>query len=509
MPRQRAWCCDPSLTGPGTGRSPESKTVTLATAPKFSCMAKAHFGLIGLGVMGENLVLNAERNGFSSVVFNRTYARTEEFLSGRGAGKQIVGAKTLEEFVGSLERPRRILMMIKAGPAIDAVIGQLDPLLEEGDLLIDGGNSLYTDTERRVAQLESRRFGYIGMGVSGGAKGALEGPSMMPGGTKASYDAIESLATAMAAQVEDGPCVTYIGPGGAGHFVKTVHNGIEYGIEQVLAEAYDLMKRLAGMSGSQMADVFGHWNTTEELASYLVEITEACLRRKDQDGQDLVEKIVDQAGQKGTGLWTVISALEMGVPVPTIYAALNGRVMSSLKPERMTSQAILHGPQPAGKESLGTPADGMAPLMDACVLACMASYAQGMALMQEPSSLHSYNLHIPSIAQIWKGGCIIRARLLQRIQDAYGANPELRNLLLDPWVARQVNQRLSSLASVVAAAARSGIPVPCLSSSLDYINSCRTARLPQNLVQAMRDCFGAHTYQRVDKEGTFHTEWLE
>ena len=287
-------------------------------------MGKGHFGLIGLGVMGENLVLNAERNGFSSVVYNRTAQKTDEFLAGRGAGKQISGAYSLQEFVDKLERPRRILMMIKAGQPIDDTIASISPYLEEGDLLIDGGNSLYTDTERRVAELESKSFGYIGMGVSGGAKGALEGPSMMPGGTKASYDAIESLVTKMAAQVEDGPCVTYIGPGGSGHFVKTVHNGIEYGIEQILAEAYDLMKRVAGMGGTEMADVLGKWNSSEELSSYLVEITEVCLRTKDpEDGSDLVEKIMDQAGQKGTGLWTVVSALQMGAPVPTIYASFN------------------------------------------------------------------------------------------------------------------------------------------------------------------------------------------
>ena len=472
-------------------------------------MGKAHFGLIGLGVMGENLVLNAERNGYSSVVFNRTKAKTDEFLAGRGAGKDIVGAATLEEFVATLERPRRILMMVKAGQPVDDTIAAISPFLEEGDLLIDGGNSLYADTERRVAELESKSFGYIGMGVSGGAKGALEGPSMMPGGTKAAYDAIEPLVRKMAAQVDDGPCVTYIGPGGAGHFVKTVHNGIEYGIEQILAEAYDLMKRVGGLNGDQMADVLASWNQTEELASFLVEITEVCLRTKDPEtGADLVEAIVDAAGQKGTGLWTVVSALEMGVPVPTIYAALNARVLSSLRSERLEAGALL--PEPATHSfDLGSAADAMAPLRDACIAACIVSYGQGMALLQEASKLHDYNLNFSAIGQIWKGGCIIRARLLQRIQDAYGANPSLANLMLDPWFAEQINRRLPGLRQVVAGAALAGIPVPCLSSTLDYIDSYRSARLPQNLVQAMRDCFGSHTYERVDKPGNFHTEWLD
>ena len=472
-------------------------------------MGKAHFGLIGLGVMGENLVLNAERNGFSSVVYNRTWAKTEAFLAGRGAGKDIVGAPTLEDFVAALERPRRILMMVKAGEPVDATIASIAPLLEEGDLLIDGGNSLYTDTERRVADLESRSFGYIGMGVSGGAKGALEGPSMMPGGTKAAYDAIEPLVRKMAAQVDDGPCVTYIGPGGAGHFVKTVHNGIEYGIEQILAEAYDLMKRVAGMNGDQMADVLAQWNQSEELASFLVEITEVCLRTKDPEtGADLVEAIVDSAGQKGTGLWTVVSALEMGVPVPTIYAALNARVLSSLRSQRLEAGAVLP-PPPAYSFDLGSPADAMAPLRDACIAASIVSYGQGMALLQEASTLHNYNLDFAAIGQIWKGGCIIRARLLQRIQNAYTANQSLPNLILDPWFAAEINRCLPGLRQVVAGAALAGIPVPCLSSSLDYIDSYRSGRLPQNLVQAMRDCFGSHTYERVDKPGSFHTEWLD
>ncbi len=472
-------------------------------------MTKAHFGLVGLGVMGENLVLNAERNGFSSVVYNRTFQKTEDFLLGRGLNKSIQGARDLQEFVSKLERPRRVLMMVKAGAATDAVINQISPLLEEGDLLIDGGNAQFMDTERRVKELESKKFGYIGMGVSGGAKGALEGPSMMPGGTKASFDAIESLLCKMAAQVEDGPCVSYIGPGGSGHFVKTVHNGIEYGIEQILAEAYDLMKRVCGMSGDEMASVMGYWNKTEELSSYLVEITEACLRVKDpDDNSDLVEKIMDKAGQKGTGLWTVVSALELGASVPTIYASLNGRVMSSMKDQRNYAETILRGNTPSFVD-FGKPSDGMPLLMDAVVLATIASYAQGMDILRLASDEYNYELDMPSIAQIWKGGCIIRSTLLSRIQHAFKKDPKLSNLILDSWFRDQVNNRLSGLTKVVSIAVNAGIPIPCLSSTLDYLNSFRTSRLPQNLVQAMRDCFGSHTYERVDKSGSFHTQWID
>ncbi|KGG23642.1 6-phosphogluconate dehydrogenase [Prochlorococcus marinus str. SS35] len=464
--------------------------------------------MVGLGVMGENLVLNAERNGFSSVVYNRTYSKTEAFLNGKGLGKKISGASDLQDFVNKLERPRRILMMVKAGAATDAVIEQISPYLQEDDLLIDGGNALFSDTERRVLELESKSFGYIGMGVSGGAKGALEGPSMMPGGTKASYKAIENLLNKMAAQVDDGPCVTYIGPRGSGHFVKTVHNGIEYGIEQILSEGYDLMKRVCKMNCDEISDVFGIWNKTEELSSYLVEITEICLRTKDPtDGADLVEKIMDKAGQKGTGLWTVVSALQLGASVPTIYASLNGRVMSSMKSERVKAEKVF-GKLSIERTDLGSPSNGMSPIMDAVVLSTIASYAQGMEILRLASEEYKYDLHMPSIAQIWKGGCIIRSTLLQRIQDAFNNEPQLTNLLMDPWFAEQIKNRLPGLTKTVAVAAQTGVPVPCFSSTLDYINSYRTARLPQNLVQAMRDCFGSHTYERIDKEGSFHTEWI-
>lgn len=471
-------------------------------------MSKAHFGLIGLGVMGENLILNAERNGFSSVIYNRTREKTDAFMAGRGSGKAIQAAYTLPEFVQQLERPRRILVMIKAGAPIDATIDTLAPLLEEGDLLIDGGNSLYMDTEQRVQNLESRSFGYIGMGISGGAKGALEGPSMMPGGTREAYQAIASLVETMAAQVEDGPCVAYMGPGGAGHFVKTVHNGIEYGVEQILAEAYDLMKRGAGLNGQAMADVVGAWNQMEELSSYLVEITEVCLRTKDpESGAHLVEKILDVAGQKGTGVWTVISALEMGVAVPTIYESVNARVLSSLKAERVKAGTVLAGPTATPVE-LGSVEDGMAPLRDAVILSIVTSYAQGLALLRRGSERHNYGLNLTSIARIWKGGCIIRAKLLSRIQDAFRETPQLPNLMVDPWFAQQINARLDNLRTVVQTGARTGIPLPCLAAALHYIDSYRSPRLPQNAVQAMRDCFGSHTYERVDREGSFHTEWL-
>ena len=426
-------------------------------------MSKAHFGLIGLGVMGENLVLNAERNGFSSVVYNRTYSKTEDFLNGRGKGKSIDGAKTIQEFVDKLERPRRILMMVKAGSATDAVIDNISEYLEEGDLLIDGGNSQFQDTERRVKQLESKSFGYIGMGVSGGA----------------------------------------------GHFVKTVHNGIEYGIEQILAEAYDLMKRISKMNCLEMSKVFDLWNQTEELSSYLVEITEICLRAKDElSGEYVVEKILDKAGQKGTGLWTVVSALELGVSVPTIYASLNARVMSSLKEQRKDYESI----NPLGEFNsfdLGNLSNGMKPLFDAVVLSTIASYAQGMDILREASNVYKYDLDMQSIAQIWKGGCIIRSKLLKRIQDAYKTDPNLKNLIFDSWFNMQISTKINNLAFVVASANKAGIPLPCMSSTLDYLNSYRTSRLPQNLVQAMRDCFGSHTYERVDRDGTFHTEWLK
>ena len=313
----------------------------------------------------------------------------------------------------------------------------------------------------------------------------------------------------MAAKVEDGPCVAYVGPGGAGHFVKTVHNGIEYGIEQILAEAYDLMKRISRMNCLEMSKVFDLWNQTEELSSYLVEITEICLRTKDDsNGEYVVEKILDKAGQKGTGLWTVVSALELGVSVPTIYASLNARVMSSLKEQREDYESI----NPLGEFNsfdLGNLSNGMKPLFDAVVLSTIASYAQGMDILREASNVYKYDLDMQSIAQIWKGGCIIRSKLLKRIQDAYKNNPNLKNLIFDSWFNTQISTKINNLSFVVASANKAGIPLPCMSSTLDYLNSYRTSRLPQNLVQAMRDCFGSHTYERVDRDGTFHTEWLK
>jgi 6-phosphogluconate dehydrogenase len=468
-------------------------------------MSQQHFGLIGLAVMGENLALNVERNGFPVAVYNRTAARTDAFMAERAQGRQIVATYSPEELVASLERPRRILIMVKAGAPVDAVIDQLKPMLEPGDILIDGGNSFYEDTARRVKDLESMGLRFVGMGVSGGEEGALNGPSLMPGGTKEAYDALEPILTKIAAQVEDGPCVTYIGPSGAGHYVKMVHNGIEYGDMQLIAEAYDLLKNALGLSHTQLNQVFTEWNTTKELNSFLIEITAEIFNYIDPDtGLPLVDVILDAAGQKGTGRWTVMSALELAVPIPTMIAAVNARITSFYKQERVAASKVLPGP--SGKYEGDTQAF-ISKIRDALYCSKICSYAQGMALLRAASKAFDYNLNLSEMARIWKGGCIIRAALLNQIQDAFKEDPELPNLVLAPEFKQTILDKQEAWREVLAVAAKLGIPVPAFSASLDYFDSYRRDRLPQNLTQAQRDFFGAHTYERSDKPGTFHTEW--
>ncbi len=456
--------------------------------------------------MGENLALNVERNGFSVAVYNRTSEKTEAFMANRAQDKNIKPTYSIEEFVSSLERPRRILIMVKAGKPVDAVIDQLKPLLEPGDMIIDGGNSLYEDTDRRVADLEAAQLQFIGMGVSGGEEGALNGPSLMPGGSRGAYETIEPIVQKIAAQVDDGPCVTYIGPKGAGHYVKMVHNGIEYGDMQLIAEAYDLLKNAAGLDHKQLHQVFAEWNQTDELNSFLIEITANIFTHIDPDTQlPLVDVILDQAGQKGTGRWTVQSALELGVSIPTITAAVNARIMSAIKGERVAASKMLSGP--TGKYD-GDMSGFVNKVRDALYCSKICSYAQGMALMGKASQEFGYDLNLSEIARIWKGGCIIRAGFLDKIKAAFKEDPALPNLLLAPEFRQTILDRQEAWREVLAVAARLGIPVPAFSASLDYFDSYRRDRLPQNLTQAQRDYFGAHTFERTDKPGTFHAEWF-
>ena len=472
-------------------------------------MTKRTFGVIGLAVMGENLALNVESRGFPIAVYNRTASKTKEFMETRAVGKDVKAAYSLEEFVQILERPRKILVMVKAGPPVDAVIEQLKPLLEEGDMIIDGGNSLYEDTERRTRDLESTtKLGFVGMGVSGGEEGALHGPSLMPGGTEFAYRELEPILTKIAAQVDDGPCVTYVGPGGAGHYVKMVHNGIEYGDMQLIAEAYDVLKNGLGLSNQQLHETFAEWNRTDELNSYLIEITADIFKYVDPEtGHHLVDLILDSAGQKGTGRWTVLSSLELGVSIPTIYAAVNARVMSAYKDERVAAAKELPGP---GETYPGDAALFVNKVGDALYCSKMCSYAQGMALIAKASQEFNYNISLPESARIWKGGCIIRAGFLDKIRKAFAENPELPNLLLAPEFKQSILDRQEAWREVLVLANKLGIPVPAFSSSLDYFDSYRRANLPQNLTQAQRDYFGAHTYERTDKPRGefFHTEWM-
>ena len=472
-------------------------------------MTKRTFGVIGLAVMGENLALNVESRGFPIAVYNRTASKTKEFMETRAVGKDVKAAYSLEEFIQILERPRKILVMVKAGPPVDAVIEQLKPLLEEGDMIIDGGNSLYEDTERRTRDLESTtKLGFVGMGVSGGEEGALHGPSLMPGGTEFAYRELEPILTKIAAQVDDGPCVTYVGSGGAGHYVKMVHNGIEYGDMQLIAEAYDVLKNGLGLSNQQLQETFAEWNRTDELNSYLIEITADIFKYVDPEtGHHLVDLILDSAGQKGTGRWTVLSSLELGVPIPTIYAAVNARVMSAYKDERVAAAKELPGP---GETYPGDAALFVDKVRDALYCSKMCSYAQGMALIAKASQEFNYNISLPESARIWKGGCIIRAGFLDKIRKAFAENPGLPNLLLAPEFKQSILDRQEAWREVLVLANKLGIPVPAFSSSLDYFDSYRRANLPQNLTQAQRDYFGAHTYERTDKPRGefFHTEWM-
>ena len=472
-------------------------------------MTKRTFGVIGLAVMGENLALNVESRGFPIAVYNRTASKTKEFMETRAVGKDVKAAYSLEEFVQILERPRKILVMVKAGPPVDAVIEKLKPLLDEGDMIIDGGNSLYEDTERRTRDLESTtKLGFVGMGVSGGEEGALHGPSLMPGGTEFAYRELEPILTKIAAQVDDGPCVTYVGAGGAGHYVKMVHNGIEYGDMQLIAEAYDVLKNGLGLSNQQLQETFAEWNRTDELNSYLIEITADIFKYVDPEtGHHLVDLILDSAGQKGTGRWTVLSSLELGVPIPTIYAAVNARVMSAYKDERVAAAKELPGP---GETYPGDAALFVDKVRDALYCSKMCSYAQGMALIAKASQEFNYHISLPESARIWKGGCIIRASFLDKIRKAFAENPGLPNLLLAPEFKQSILDRQEAWREVLVLANKLGIPVPAFSSSLDYFDSYRRANLPQNLTQAQRDYFGAHTYERTDKPRGefFHTEWM-
>ena len=471
-------------------------------------MSKNDFGLIGLAVMGQNLVLNVESRGFKVAVYNRTTARTDEFLAGEAKGKKIEGFGDLEEFVRSLETPRKIMIMVKAGGPVDKVIEQLLPLIDEGDIIIDGGNSLFHDTERRAAELEAAGYRYLGTGVSGGEEGALKGPSIMPGGSKSSWELVKPILTAIAAVVDGEPCCRYLGTGGAGHYVKMVHNGIEYGDMQLICEAYSIFQK-AGFSTDEMAEVFAEWNNGD-LESYLIQITANIFTIKDEEtGKPLIDVIMDRAGQKGTGRWTVLSATEMGAVVSTINAAVEARILSSWKDERINASGKLSGPgefaNTLDKKEL------VAAVHDALFASKIVSYAQGMEMLTMASEEKKWNLDLGDIATIWRGGCIIRAQFLNRIKEAYERDANLPNLMLDPYFQDILNKSQDNWRRVVALGVTNGVPVPAFSASLGYFDSYRQERLPANLLQAQRDYFGAHTYERLDKPRgeMFHTEWPE
>jgi 6-phosphogluconate dehydrogenase len=466
----------------------------------------ADIGLIGLAVMGENLVLNMESKGYTVAVFNRTTARVDGFMAGRGAGKNFIGTHSIEELCASLEKPRKVMMLVKAGKPVDDFIELILPHLEAGDIIIDGGNSHYPDTIRRVKYVESKGFLYIGTGVSGGEEGALLGPSLMPGGSPAAWPAVKEIFQAVAAKVEDGtPCCDWVGEGGAGHFVKMVHNGIEYGDMQIICEAYQLMKELLGLNADEMHDVFEEWNKGD-LDSYLIEITRDILGYKDEKGEALVEKILDAAGQKGTGKWTAVTALDFGIPLTLIGESVFARCLSAQKDMRVLASKSLHGPEII---FTGNRVQLISDLKDALFGAKIISYAQGYNLMMEAANEYKWNLNYGGIALMWRGGCIIRSVFLNDIKKAFDTNPGLENLLLDPYFKDIVEKAQAGWRRVCATALTNGIPVPALTSALCYFDGLRSERLPANLLQAQRDYFGAHTYERIDKPRGefFHTNW--
>ena len=466
----------------------------------------ADIGLIGLAVMGENLVLNMESKGFRVAVFNRTVEKVDKFIAGRGAGKNFIGAHSIEELVKSLKRPRKVMMLVKAGQAVDDFIEQIMPYLEPGDIIIDGGNTHFPDTNRRTKYVESKGFLYIGTGVSGGEEGALLGPSIMPGGSKAAWEHVKPIFQGISAKVEDGsPCCDWVGENGAGHFVKMVHNGIEYGDMQLICEAYQIMKDYLGMSYDEMHQVFKEWNEGD-LDSYLIEITRDILGFRDEDGEPIVEKILDTAGQKGTGKWTAVSALDLGIPLTLIGEAVFSRCLSAIKDERVEASKILSGPTPKFD---GDKKAFVNDLRKALYASKVVSYAQGYALMQAAAEEYGWKLNYGGIALMWRGGCIIRSIFLGKIKEAFDSNPNLKNLMLDPFFKQNLENAQASWRRVIAATVSNGIPVPALTTALGYFDGYRTERLPANLLQAQRDYFGAHMYERVDKPRGefFHTNW--
>ena len=469
-------------------------------------MKKADIALVGLAVMGENLVMNMESKGFTVAVYNRTTEKVKRFVEGRAAGKNIIGCYSIEELVANLEKPRKVFMMVKAGAAVDALIEQLLPFLEEGDILIDGGNSHFPDTVRRTAYVESKGLLYVGCGVSGGEEGALNGPSMMPGGSPAAWPFVKPIFQSICAKVENGaPCCDWVGENGAGHFVKMVHNGIEYGDMQLICEAYQLMRDGLGMSAEEMHDVFSAWNETE-LNSYLIEITRDILGYKDENGETTVDYILDTAGQKGTGKWTAISALDEGVPLTLIGEAVFSRCLSSMKSERVSAAKVFPKDVPAFD---GDKTAFIEAIRKALYASKIISYAQGYTLMRTAAKTYGWNLNYGGIALMWRGGCIIRSVFLGKIKEAYDKNPELENLLLDDYFAETIKTLVASRREVVAYAVKAGIPMPAFTSALSYFDGYTTAGLPANLLQAQRDYFGAHTYERIDQpRGQFyHTNW--